>query len=389
MSSTASSQAAVATRLWPGPWYRKTPYFAATQRYGCKAYDIYNRTYLPAEYDDIEAEYEALTNRVTVWDVGAERQVEISGPDAFAFADLLTPRDLTRCAVGQCKYVLICDQDGGIVNDPVLARLAEDRFWLSVSSSDVLLWAKGVATHAGLDVAICEPDVWPMQVQGPKSKDVIGALFGTDVRDLKYYWFSETHLDDIPVIVTRTGWSGEVGYEIYLRDGRLGDQLWERVMDAGRAYGIKPIAPSEIRRIEAGILNWSSDMTLDNNPYEVGLGWLVDDDKKSDYIGKESLARIKAEGVKRKLVGVEIHGDRLETYLYEYRDVWNTSGDLIGRLSAAIYSPRLRKNIGYVTVPVGYSEAGVELTVSYPSGPRKATVVRMPFFDPAKDVPKS
>lgn len=389
MNSTVSSQAANPTRLWPGPWYRKSPYFDATQRYGCKAYDIYNRTYLPAEYDDIEAEYEALTNRVTVWDVGAERQVEIAGPDAFEFANLLTPRDLTRCAVGQCKYVLICDQDGGIVNDPVLARLGENHFWLSVSSSDVLLWAKGVAVHAGLDVTLGEPDVWPMQVQGPKSKDVIGALFGSEVRDLKYYRFAETKLDDIPVIVTRTGWSGEVGYEIYLRDGRLGDRLWERVMKAGQPHGIRPIAPSEIRRIEAGILNWGSDMTLANNPYEVGLGWLVDLDKQADFIGKQALRRIQAEGVTRRLVGVEIPGDRLDTYLYEFEEVANTSGEVIGRLSAAIYSPRLARNIGYVTLPVAYAEPGTGLVIRYPHGQRAATVVKMPFFDPAKDVPKA
>jgi len=389
MSISASSQAANPTRLWPGPWYRKSPFFEATQRYGCKAYDIYNRTYLPAEYDDIEAEYDALTNRVTVWDVGAERQVEITGPDAFEFANLLTPRDLNRCAVGQCKYVLICDQDGGIVNDPVLARLGENHFWLSVSSSDVLLWAKGVAAYAEMNVTIDEPDVWPLQVQGPKSKDVIGALFGPEVRDLKYYWFAETKLADIPVIVTRTGWSGEVGYEIYLRDGRFGDRLWERVMEAGQSHGIRPIAPSEIRRIEAGILNWGSDMTLANNPYEVGLGWLVDLNKEADFIGKAALRRIQETGVSKMLVGVEILGDRLDTYLHEYREVANRAGETIGRLSAAIYSPRLNKNIGYVTVPVAYSQPGTELVIRYPHGPRAANVVEMPFFDPSKNVPKS
>jgi aminomethyltransferase len=389
MNSTMSGQMANPTRLWPGPWYRKSPYFEATQRYGCKAYDIYNRTYLPAEYDDIEAEYEALTNRVTVWDVGAERQVEISGPDAFAFANLLTPRDLSKCEVGQCKYVLICDQDGGIINDPVLARIGENQFWLSVSSSDVLLWAKGVATHARMNVTLGEPDVWPLQIQGPKSKDVIGALFGPDVRDQKYYRFAETALGEIPVIVTRTGWSGEVGYEIYLRDNRHGDQLWEQVMEAGHVHGIKAIAPSEIRRIEAGILNWGSDMTLDNNPYEVGLGWLVDQDKPTDYIGKDALARIRAEGVKRKLVGVDIHGDRLDTYLHEYREVATPAGETIGRLSAAIHSPRLGRNIGYATVPVEYAEPDTELMIRYPQGLRPATVVKMPFYDPSKDVPKS
>ena len=243
-----------------GARLRRSPFFEATLKYGAQRYTVYNHMYLPTCYDDLEAEYWKLLNGVAVWDVSVERQVEISGPDAFTFTNMLTPRDLTKCAVGQGKYVIITAEDGGIINDPVLLRLGENHFWLALADSDVLLWAKGVAFNSGLDVKICEPDVSPMQVQGPRSQEVVARLFGDDVLDLRYYWFLEKEIDGIPVIVTRTGWTGEVGYELYLRDGSRGVDLWERVMEAGREFGIGPTGPSDIRRIEAGILNFGIDI---------------------------------------------------------------------------------------------------------------------------------
>ncbi len=373
--------------LYFGPWYRKSPFFEATRRYGCTAYDIYNHTYLPGYYDDPIVEYWHLLEKVTIWDVGVERQVEITGPDAFRFTDMLTPRDLSTCAVGQCKYVLITDESGGIINDPVLLRLAEDHFWLSLADSDVLLWAKGVAVHAGMDVQIREPDVWPMQVQGPRSKEVIGSLFGDEVVNLRYYRCAQTELDGIPVVISRTGWTGEVGFEIYLRDSSRGDELWERVMEAGRPYDIRPIAPCEARRIEAGIFNYRSDMTLENNPFEVtGLERLVDLDKRAGYLGKEALLRIAKEGVRRKLVGVELESDQLSYELAEAWPVRGTNGP-IGRVTDAIWSPRLRKNIGYAWIPIELAAPGTELTVDSPKGSTTARVVTLPFLDPTKKIP--
>ena len=279
--------------------------------------------------------------------MSVERQVEITGPDAFAFTNLLTPRDLSKCAVGQGKYVLIGAEDGGIVNDPVLLRLGENHFWLALADSDVLLYAKGVALNSGFDVQICEPDVSPMQVQGPKSKEVVRRLFGEEVLRLRYYWFLETDLDGIPVVVTRTGWSGEVGYEIYLRDGSRGIELRDRVMAAGRDLGITPTGPSDIRRVEAGILNYGIDMTLDTNPYEVGLGWQVDHDQEGDFIGREALARIAAEGPRRLLAGVEISGAPLNLNMTRWPV--QQDGHQIGFVTSAVYSPRLNRNIGYAT----------------------------------------
>lgn len=371
-----------------GARIHRSPFFEATQRYGCKSYTVYNHMYLPDYYDDPIKEYWRLIHDVTLWDVSVERVVEITGPDAFALTDMLTPRDLTKCRVGQAKYVLITAEDGGIINDPVLLRLGENHFWLALANSDVLLWAKGVAVHAGMNVKIGEPDISALQVQGPKSRPVMQALFGDTIRELPYYHFIETDLDGIPVVVTRTGWTGEVGYEIFLRDGSRGVELWERVMQAGRPYNIAPTGPSDIRRIEAGILNHGADMTLADNPYEVGLGWLVDLDKGVDFIGKETLRRIKGEGVRRRLAGVEIEGEPVDLNLTR----WNISRDsaVVGHITSAVYSPRLKKNIGYAMLPIEHCQLGTRLKVLIPGlGERPVTVVRKPFMDPKKEIPKS
>jgi aminomethyltransferase len=376
------------TLVQRGARLRRTPYFEATQRYGAKGYTVYNHMLFPIQYDDFGAEYASLLDDVTVWDVSVERQVEITGPDAFAFTNLLTPRDLDKCEVGQGKYVVITAEDGGIINDPVLLRLGENHFWLALADSDVLLWAKGVAVNSGLKVNLTEPDVSPMQVQGPKSKQVVQKLFGDKVLELAYYYFLETELDGIPVIVTRTGWSAEVGYEIYLRDGSKGVELWERVMEAGKPFSIRPTGPSDIRRIEAGILNWGADITLDDTPYHVGLGWLIDEDKPADYIGKEALKRVKAEGVTRRLAGVEIAGEPIPFNAVKWPVC--KDGQPVGRITSAIYSPRMNKNIGYAMLPFELSKLGSKLTVAIPGmGEREATVVKKPFVDPEKDIPKS
>ena len=373
------------------PRIRKTPYHEATLRHGCRAFTTYNHMVHPISYGDLTAEYWALVNDVTLWDVAVERIVEITGPDAFDFTNFLTARDLTKCAVGECRYVVLTDEAGGIVNDPVLLRLEKDHFWLALADSDGLLWAKGIAHGAGMDVRIKEPDVSPVQVQGPKSKFVIQDLFGAAIADMPYYHLQETQLAGIPVIVSRTGWSGEVGYEIYLRDGSRGDALWERIIVAGRPYRLMVTAPSEIRRIEAGILNYQADMTLDENPYEVGLGWLVDLDKESDFVGKVALRRIKAEGVKRKLVGIEIHGEPVPGESQHNESRWPVlrGGREVGYVPDAIYSPRLKKNIGYAMLPIDLAKIGTMLSVTVPGrGERPIVVVRKPFVDPMKDIPK-
>ncbi len=371
-----------------GARLRRTPFFEATQRYCSKAYTVYNHMLFPIHFAVLEQEYWKLLNDVTIWDVGVERQLEITGPDAFKFTNLLTPRDLSECKVGQAKYVVITSPEGGIINDPVLLRLGENHFWLALADSDVLLWALGVAYGSGMRVQLAEVDVAPIQIQGPKSKQVVRELFGDSIAQLRYYNFSETQLGGIPVIVTRTGWTGEVGYEIYLKDSTRGSELWDRVMEAGKPFGMVPTGPSDIRRIEAGILNYGADMTLADNPYQVGLDWMVDLDQEADFIGRVALERIRAEGVKRKLVGVEIAGERIEFNMTKWPVF--VDGSPVGHITSVIYSPRLSKNIGYAMVPADSAELGTRLTVALPEGGvREAVVVPKPFVDPSKAIPKA
>jgi len=370
-----------------GARLRRSPFFESTLRAGCKSYTVYNHTFLPSYYDDPVKEYWHLLKHVALWDVAVERNVEIRGPDGFEFMQLLTPRDMEKCRVGQGKYVPITDEDGGILNDPVLLRLEEDRFWIALADSDILLWAKGVARHALLDVTIREPDASPLQVQGPKSKALMADLFGEKVTSLPYYFFTSTDLEGIPVLVTRTGWTGEIGYEVYLRDARRGADLWDALIKAGKQYNIRPTGPSDIRRIEAGILNYGADMTMENNPYEVGLGWTVDLGKSGDFIGKAALERIKDAGPKRKLVGVIIEGPPIEFNMTKWPVTLGQR--TIGRVTSAIHSPRLKANIGYAMVPTEHSDLGTELRVEHPEGPRTASVVKKPFLDPEKEIPKA
>jgi glycine cleavage system aminomethyltransferase T len=377
---------------------RKSPFFYAHQRHGVQSYTVTNRQYHPRHYDDPIAEYWKLVNDVTMWDVAAERQVEITGPDAFALTNMLTPRDLSKCEVTQCKFVLNTDVDGGIINNPVLLRLGENHFWLSVADGDVLLWAKGVAAASGLNVQIREPDVAPVQIQGPKSKDLMVDLFGENILDLKYYWMDEYKLDGMDVVVSRTGYTGEVGFEIYLKNAsRDGMKFWDTVLEAGKPHDLAVIGPSQIRRVEAGILSYGSDIALDNNlysdyhflnPYEVGLEYTVELDQEADFIGKQALKRIAGEGVSRKVVGIELMGDPLVGYIEDYLRVVE-NGSQIGQVSSAFWSPRLKTNIGYALVPIEYADLGTELTVRQASGEVTARVVEKPFIDPKKQTVKA
>jgi glycine cleavage system aminomethyltransferase T len=373
--------------LYVASWYRKSPYWERTVEAGCKSWDLYNHMLIPTFYDDDEEEYWHLLKHVTLWDVAVERQVEITGPDAAAFTQLLTCRDLSKCEVGQCKYAPLIAPDGGIVNDPILLRLGQDHFWLSLADSDALLYAKGVQALAGLEVTVQEPDVSPMQVQGPKSKPLIRDLFGDGVMNLRYYRCIESDLQGIPVVVSRTGWTGELGYEIYLRDSSRGLDLWDRVMEAGRPYEIRAIAPSEQRRIEAGIFNYGSDMTIENNPSEItGMERLVE--FSADFIGRATLERISMQGVRRKLVGIEFGGQPFRMWLEDFWPVVR-DGTAVGKLTSAGRSFRLEKNIGYAWVPAELAEPGIKLQLESPGGPMPAVTTALPFLDPGKDIPKA
>lgn len=371
-----------------GTQIRKSPYFDATLRYGARAFSVYNHMYIPRDFGDPVENYWNLINAAILCDVAVERQVEITGPDAAEFMQLLTPRNLSQCQAGQCKYVMITSEEGGIINDPILLRLGENHFWLSLADSDVLLWAKGVAVHSGMDVNIGEPDVSPLQLQGPKSLEIMKALFGEEISTLRYFWLQELELDGIPLVVSRTGWSGELGYELYLRDASRGDELWERIMAAGKPSGLRAGHTSTIRRIEAGMLSYHADMDIGTNPFELGLDRLVDLDMDAAFIGKAALKRIKAEGIRRRQVGLEIAGLPIEGTNTRF---WPAKIDdkEVGVVTSAVYSPRLERNIALAMVSVESAGKGSELIVCSYSGDRPATVVDVPFVDPEKQRAKS
>lgn len=389
-SGDSAARMLISTRI------RKSPYWHLSERHGCWAYTVYNhmyhpRAYVPLEEGGLIKEHEHLTRHVTLWNVAVERQIQIKGPDALAFTDLLVTRNLRKkCPVNQGRYVILCDEKGGIVNDPVLLRVAEDEFWLSISDSDVLLWAKGVNYKAGYEVEINEIDVAPVQIQGPKSKQLMRKLLGEKVLDLRYYQLFQTRLKGLEVVISRTGWSGEVGYEIYLYDATIhADELWNAVLEAGEEFNLKVIAPSHIRRLEAGILSYGADMDIETNPFEVGLDWQIDFDKE-DFVGKEALWEIKREGVTHKLVGLKMGGRPLTWYNEDFYPVKDGSGEAgVGHVTSAFYSPKLDSNIALAMLPNSHNALGTPLKVVLPKEPEavSATVVEVPFYDPRKEIP--
>lgn len=368
-----------------GTQVRKSPYFDATVRWGAQGFSVYNHMYIPRDFGDPVQNFWNLVNEAILCDVAVERQVEITGPDAAKFVQLLTPRNLSECAVGQCKYVLITDENGGVLNDPVLLRLGENHFWLSLADSDILMWAKGVAVNSGLDVNLGEPDVSPLQLQGPKSGDIAKAIFGERIDSLKYYWLEEFELNGIPLIISRTGWSSELGYEIYLRDGSRGNELWDHIMEIGKPMGLVPGHTSTIRRIEGGMLSYQADMDYTVNPFELGLDRLVDLEMDADFIGKDALKKIQSEGVKRRQVGVEISCPPLQHPNTSYWPIFIDSSE-VGYITSAVYSPRLDKNIALAIIDVEYSAIDMVAETRTPEGSHPIKVVQKPFYDPKKKI---
>ena len=363
-------------------WMRRSPYFDATLRAGARRVTVGNHMYVAHTYSDALTEYWQLVNAVTLWDVANERQVEVTGSDAAAFLNRLCARDIDRCPVGACRYMLFTDENGGIVNDPVMLRFEENRFWFSASDSDLLLWIKGAAAFAGMNVNVCEPDVAPVQIQGPRSRAVVEDLFGKAGADLGYYRLIETELRGMKVVLTRTGWSGELGYEIFLRDTSQAERLWQLILDAGRPYDIAVTGPSDIRRVEAGILGLGhrGDISLAVNPFEAGLDRLVDLDKNDDFIGKRALQCIRDKGVARRLTGIEIDGLPLPPGTFNARWPARRGKRPIGEVTVALHSPRLVKNIGYVMVETDEAAPGTAFEIDTPLGVRAAIVTTLPFI---------
>lgn len=360
------------------PRIRKSPFFEKAVEYGANEFHPYNGMWMPVGYDTPVNEYWNVLERASLWDVGVQRCVEIAGPDALAFMQLLTPRDVAKIEPGRCAYVFLTNQDGGVLNDPVMLRMADDRFWLSTADSDMYLWAKGVSAFAGYDVEIATPPVYPVQLQGPRSAAIMADVFGDDVLDLGYYRWMNGSVDGIDVVISRTGYSSELGYEVYLLGEDRGGDLWEILMAAGGLHGIAPGSPNRIRRIEGGVLDYASDITPDENPLELGLDRLIAWDK-GDFLGRAALGRIRDEGVRRRLIGIFLDGPALLKN-NEHRWPIRSVGEQVGYVTNSVHSPRLDRNIAFAMMDVPFDGNDAPLVVETVEGVRSAERTTLPFI---------
>lgn len=358
---------------------RNSPFHDAIVEEGVVSFIPYNQMLLPIGFGDPDGEYDRLINGVSQWDVAAERQIQLKGPDAAALAQALCPRDLTKCKMGQGKYVAVCDHAGTILNDPILLKRDEETYWLSIADSNIEFWASAIAAERRMNVDVSEPDVSPMAVQGPKADDVVAAVFGDWVRDLKYFWFHETMVDGIPVAVARSGWSKQGGFEIYLMDGTKGTALWNIVREAGQPFGIGPGNPNLCERIESGLLSWGGDTDKQTNPFEVRMEKYVDLDVPDDVVGIQALRQIKQEGPKRHQLGVILDG---EYPLGQNFLKWHTiaaDGAQVGHMTNGVWSRRLEKTIGFALVSTACNP-GDRVTVLKEDAKIDATLTTLPFL---------
>ena len=364
--------------IFPSARLRPSPFFASTVAEGVTSFTTYNHMLMPTGFGHPEEEYWRLINGVSMWDVAVERQVQLKGPDAARLAQILAPRDLTKCVVGQGKYVAICNHAGTLINDPVLLRVADDCFWLSIADSNVLFWARAIAAERRLDVDIVEPDVSPLAIQGPKAAAVTASMFGNWVNGLKYFWFRETTIEGIPVVVARSGWSKQGGFEIYLLDGSKGTALWNIVKEAGTPWDIGPGNPNAHERVESGLLSWGGDTDDRTNPFEVRMAKYVDLDVPDDTVGIDALRTIKADGPKRHQLGVIFDGATPNPPSFTWFDITH-DGRRVGDLTNIIWSYRLSANIGFALVGVD-AVPGDQVEVTLAGGPTTGRLVDLPFI---------
>ena len=362
----------------PSARLRPSPFFEATRDDGVTAFTTYNHMLMPTSFGHPEAEYWRLINGASMWDVACERQVELRGPDAGRLAQILAPRDLSKAKVGQGKYVPLCNHAGTLINDPILLKLADDRYWLSIADSNIWFWARAIAAERRLAVEVSEPDVSPLAIQGPKAENVVAELFGDWVRELKYFWFRETTLDGISVAVARSGWSKQGGYEIYLMDGSQGTRLWNLVKEAGKSKAIGPGAPNLCERVESGLLSYGGDTDDHTNPYEVRLGNYVDLDVADDVIGIQALRRLHASGVKRHQLGVMLEGEEPTGLGFLWHKIYR-GGQKVGDMTNCVWSYRLKKNIGFALIDVSVS-AGDEVEVLKDGKSVRGVLRELPFL---------
>ena len=362
-----------------GPQNRKSPFFQSTLRDGLTSASIYNHMYFPTSYGDRSAEYDRLLKGVAMWDVSIERQVAFKGRDAVKLARYLTGRNLGDLQIGQGKYIPLCDYRGRLINDPILLQISEDEIWLSIADSDIKLWVSGIADSLEYRVDVFEPDASPLAVQGPLAAPLIADLFGQWVHDLKFFGFEKTKLKGIPVILARSGWSKQGGFEIYLLDNNLGESLWAEVKSAGAKYNIGPGAPNYVERLESGLLSFRTDCDEHSNPFEFGLGRFIDLDQNQEFIGKAALRKIKQTGVKRDFIGLRVDGPMFNSPPEDKSSIY-ADDNYVGYASAAAYSPRLNSNIAVGVIDTRHAIDGSEVVVDFSDCKREARVTPLPII---------
>ncbi len=364
-----------------GSRIRKSPFYDSTVAAGVSSFTIYNNMYMPTGYGDPDAEYERLTQRVALWDVAAERQVQIAGPDAAALAQYVSARDLTGLKVNRARYAPMCNHQGRLINDPVILKVAEDRFWISIADSDMLLWVSAIAGERGDDVEVTEPDVSPLALQGPMADDLARDVFGADLVDgLGFFHHAPADVDGIPVVLCRSGWSKQGGFELFLTDGSEGNRLWDLMMAAGEKYGIGPGNPNQPERIESGLLSHRSDNDPDTDPIEAGLAAYTSLDADIDFCGRAALIERQKRAVRRPIVNITLNGSK---DVAEWcRNPWpaSISGEQVGWLRNATWSHRLDRWIGIAQIETPHDEPGTELDIVTGSGNKvRSTVTDEPF----------
>jgi len=360
---------------------RATPYTSRVEALGVSGYSVVNHTILPKGFrKSVEDDYWHLKEHVQLWDVGCQRQVELKGLDAGKLTQLMTPRDLGNAQIGQCLYAPLVDQEGSVLNDPIILKLAEDHFWLSIADSDILLWAKGLAFGMNLDVQICEPDVWPLAVQGPKSDDVLAKVFGDAVLDIGFFRFKILEFDNHPLLIARTGYSKQGGFEIYLDRPALGSQLWDAIWQAGAEFNIAPGCPNLIERVEGGLLSYGNEFTMQNNPFECGFDQYCHLDSEVDFISKRALQTIRHQGIERRIRGIVFGGEACPPC----QQPWaiNVAGTYAGIITTAIWSPRFQNNVALGMVEQQYQTAGTVVEIESSDGlVRRGFITDLPMLD--------
>ena len=363
--------------IFPHTRLRRSPYYEATLAEGVTTFHPYNQMLIPLGYGDPEAEYRRLVDGVAMWDVGGQRQIQLAGPDAERLTQVLCTRDLSTSALGQGKYTALCDHAGTIINDPIVMKVDDNRFWFSIADSDVRLWASCVAAERRMNVDITELDVSPLAVQGPMADDVVATIFGDWVRDLRYFWFRDAEVDGIPLKLARSGWSKQGGFELYLMDSKRGLELWNLVKEAGQPWGIGPGCPNPSERIENGLLSWGGDVDKTTNPFEVRLGRFVDLDVPDDVVGIEALRRIAADGPRRHQLGVILDGDDPQPGHEHWYDI-RVNGIKAGDMTNGVWSYKLQRNIGCGLV-AGDCQIGDEVQVVKGNTLVNARLTAIPF----------